>query len=48
MKDQHVDYIDFPITSDARNDLLDLKDHPDHPDTQHRDDIVRIEFDKVE
>ena len=48
MKDHHVDYIDFPITTDTRNYLLDFEDHPDYPDIQNRGDVMRIEFDEVE
>ena len=42
MKCHHIDYIDLPITTDARNDLLDLEDHPDHPDIQNKFHGVRI------
>ena len=32
MKDHHVDCIDLPTTTDAKNDLLNLENHPNYPD----------------
>ena len=42
MQKHEVEYIDLPITTDSRNDLLDLEDDPHHPDAQNIGDVVRI------
>ena len=42
MHKQEVKYIDLPITTDSKNDLLDLEDDPDNLDVQNRGDVVRI------
>ena len=44
MQKHQVEYIEFNITTDRRNDLLDLEDDPDHPNVKNRGDIVRINF----
>ena len=44
MQKHEVECIDLLITTDSRNDLLDLENNPDHPDVQNRGDAARIDF----
>ena len=44
MRKHDTEYLDLPITTDGRNELLDLEDHPDHPFIQNIGDVVQVDL----